>query len=45
MKGVVPWIKNKLYPRLPKGGLVAVVRAESSEEAIKIADACIKGGE
>lgn len=36
--------KLKVLQKLMDCGLVAVVRAENSEEAIKIADACIKGG-
>ena len=36
--------KEQVISRIIEGGLVAVVRAESSEQALKIADACIKGG-
>ena len=36
--------KEQVISRITEGGLVAVVRAESSEQALKIADACIKGG-
>lgn len=36
--------KLEILQKLIDCGLVAVVRAESSEQAIKIADACIKGG-
>jgi 2-dehydro-3-deoxyphosphogluconate aldolase/(4S)-4-hydroxy-2-oxoglutarate aldolase len=36
--------KLKVLQKLMDCGLVAVVRAENSEQAIKIADACIKGG-
>ncbi|NLX70371.1 MAG: bifunctional 2-keto-4-hydroxyglutarate aldolase/2-keto-3-deoxy-6-phosphogluconate aldolase [Clostridiales bacterium] len=36
--------KEKILSRIVEGGLVAVVRAESSEQALKIADACLKGG-
>ena len=35
--------KEKILSRIVEGGLVAVVRAESSEQALKIADACLKG--
>lgn len=36
--------KEKLLSKISEGGLVAVVRAESSEQALKITDACVKGG-
>ncbi len=36
--------KEKILTKLTDAGLVAVVRAESSEQAIKIADACLEGG-
>lgn len=36
--------KEKVLTRITEGGLVAVVRAESSEQALKIAEACVKGG-
>jgi len=36
--------KEQVLSRIVEGGLVAVVRAESSEQALKIADACMKGG-
>lgn len=36
--------KLKVLQKLMDCGLVAVVRAENSTEALKIADACIKGG-
>lgn len=36
--------KQDIVSKIKEGGLVAVVRAESSEEAFKITDACIKGG-
>jgi 2-dehydro-3-deoxyphosphogluconate aldolase/(4S)-4-hydroxy-2-oxoglutarate aldolase len=36
--------KLKVLQTLTECGLVAVVRAESSEQAIRIAEACIKGG-
>jgi 2-dehydro-3-deoxyphosphogluconate aldolase/(4S)-4-hydroxy-2-oxoglutarate aldolase len=36
--------KEKVLSRIVEGGLVAVVRAESSEQALKITDACLKGG-
>jgi 2-dehydro-3-deoxyphosphogluconate aldolase / (4S)-4-hydroxy-2-oxoglutarate aldolase len=37
-------IKQKVLSRLTDCGVVAVVRADSKEEAVKISDACIKGG-
>lgn len=36
--------KMEIISRIKQGGLVAVVRAESLEEAVKITEACIKGG-
>ena len=36
--------KYEVINRLTEGGVVAVVRAENSEKAIKIAEACIEGG-
>lgn len=36
--------KLKVLQKIIESGLVAVVRAESFEQAIKIADACIEGG-
>lgn len=36
--------KEKVIQRITDVGIVAVVRAESSEQAKKIADACIEGG-
>ncbi|MFY9175816.1 MAG: bifunctional 2-keto-4-hydroxyglutarate aldolase/2-keto-3-deoxy-6-phosphogluconate aldolase [Caldicoprobacterales bacterium] len=36
--------KERIITKIVEGGLVAVVRAESSEEAFRIAEACIKGG-
>ena len=36
--------KEQVLSKLTESGLVAVVRAKSAEEAIKIADACLKGG-
>lgn len=36
--------KISILQKIMDVGVVAVVRAESSEQAIKIADACIKGG-
>lgn len=36
--------KEKVLTKLTDAGLVAVVRAKSGEEAIKIADACLEGG-
>lgn len=36
--------KEKILSKITEGGLVAVVRAESSDQALKIADACLKGG-
>ncbi len=36
--------KTKVLQRISDKGIVAVVRAESEEQALKIAEACIKGG-
>ena len=36
--------KQKVISKIREVGVVAVVRAESAEQAIKITDACIKGG-
>ncbi|HWQ61145.1 MAG TPA: bifunctional 4-hydroxy-2-oxoglutarate aldolase/2-dehydro-3-deoxy-phosphogluconate aldolase [Negativicutes bacterium] len=36
--------RQAILQKITDAGLVAVVRAESSEQAFKIADACIKGG-
>ena len=36
--------KERVITKIIEGGLVAVVRAESSEEAFRIAEACVKGG-
>ena len=36
--------KEKVITRITDVGLVAVVRADSSEQAIKISDACLEGG-
>lgn len=36
--------KLKTLSKITECGLVAVVRAENSEQALKIADACVKGG-
>lgn len=36
--------KEKVLSKLTESGLVAVVRANSADEAIKIADACLEGG-
>ncbi|KLU60676.1 KHG/KDPG aldolase [Peptococcaceae bacterium CEB3] len=36
--------KEEVISRIKEGGLVAVVRAENTEEAVKIAEACIAGG-
>lgn len=36
--------KGKVISKICKVGLVAVVRAETKEEAIKITEACIEGG-
>ncbi|HZJ58408.1 MAG TPA: bifunctional 2-keto-4-hydroxyglutarate aldolase/2-keto-3-deoxy-6-phosphogluconate aldolase [Clostridia bacterium] len=36
--------KEQIITKITQGGLVAVVRAESSEQAFRITEACIKGG-
>jgi 2-dehydro-3-deoxyphosphogluconate aldolase/(4S)-4-hydroxy-2-oxoglutarate aldolase len=36
--------KEKVLAEIKRVGLVAVIRAESSEQAVKITDACIAGG-
>lgn len=36
--------KEQILSKIVENGLVAVVRAESSEQALKIADACMRGG-
>ncbi len=36
--------KQEILSKIKEGGLVAVVRADNSEMAFKIADACIEGG-
>ena len=36
--------KLKVLNRITESGVVAVVRADSKEEAILIAEACVKGG-
>ena len=36
--------KEKILTKLTDAGLVAVVRASSAEEAIKVSDACLEGG-
>jgi 2-dehydro-3-deoxyphosphogluconate aldolase/(4S)-4-hydroxy-2-oxoglutarate aldolase len=36
--------KMKILNRIMEVGVVAVVRAENSDQALKIADACLKGG-
>lgn len=36
--------KEKVLAKLTDAGLVAVVRANNAEEAIKISDACLEGG-
>ena len=36
--------KQQILNQLQECGVVAVVRADSEEQAMKIADACIKGG-
>src|SRR2546421_11760118 len=37
-------LKLKVLGRIVESGLVAVVRADSSDDASRIADACAKGG-
>ena len=41
---VYPMLKTDILKKIMDVGVVAVVRAESSEQAIEIAKACIKGG-
>ena len=36
--------KEQILTRIQQAGIVAVVRAESTEEAVRITDACIEGG-
>jgi 2-dehydro-3-deoxyphosphogluconate aldolase/(4S)-4-hydroxy-2-oxoglutarate aldolase len=36
--------KEKIITRICDAGIVAVVRAENSEQALKISDACLEGG-
>ncbi|HZJ83295.1 MAG TPA: bifunctional 2-keto-4-hydroxyglutarate aldolase/2-keto-3-deoxy-6-phosphogluconate aldolase [Clostridia bacterium] len=36
--------KERVITKITEGGLVAVIRAESSEQAFRIAEACAKGG-
>ena len=36
--------KEKLLTKMTDAGLVAVVRANTADEAIRIADACLEGG-
>lgn len=36
--------KEEIISKIKQGGLVAVVRAENSEQAVKITQACIEGG-
>lgn len=36
--------KETVLTRIQEAGIVAVVRAETSDQAIRIADACMKGG-
>jgi 2-dehydro-3-deoxyphosphogluconate aldolase/(4S)-4-hydroxy-2-oxoglutarate aldolase len=45
MKGRIQMVsKQEVVSKIKEGGLVAVVRAESSEQAFKITEACIAGG-
>jgi 2-dehydro-3-deoxyphosphogluconate aldolase / (4S)-4-hydroxy-2-oxoglutarate aldolase len=37
-------LKLKVLGRIVESGLIAVIRADSSEEASRIADACVEGG-
>jgi 2-dehydro-3-deoxyphosphogluconate aldolase / (4S)-4-hydroxy-2-oxoglutarate aldolase len=37
-------VKEKIITRIREGGLVAVVRAETTDQAVRITDACIEGG-
>lgn len=41
---VMPIAKLKVLGKIVESGLVAVVRAESSEQAARIAEACVRGG-
>src|SRR5690554_3306889 len=43
-KGGADMDKEQIITKITEGGLVAVVRAESSEQAFRITEACIKGG-
>lgn len=36
--------KQQVVSKIKEGGLVAVIRAENSEQAFRITDACIEGG-
>ena len=36
--------KEQVFTKMCEGGLVAVVRAKDSEQALKITEACVKGG-
>lgn len=36
--------KEQIITKLKECGLVAVIRAKNTEEALKVADACVKGG-
>ena len=36
--------KNQVLQKLQENGVAAVIRADSEEQAVKIVDACIKGG-
>ena len=36
--------KEKVITRICDAGIVAVVRAENAEKAMRITDACIEGG-
>ncbi|MBQ6019086.1 MAG: bifunctional 2-keto-4-hydroxyglutarate aldolase/2-keto-3-deoxy-6-phosphogluconate aldolase [Clostridia bacterium] len=36
--------KEQILQKIQQAGIVAVVRAESTEEAVRITDACIEGG-
>ena len=36
--------KETVLTRIQEAGIVAVVRAETSEQAVRIADACMEGG-
>jgi 2-dehydro-3-deoxyphosphogluconate aldolase/(4S)-4-hydroxy-2-oxoglutarate aldolase len=37
-------VKEEVITRIRKGGLVAVVRAESTDQAMRITEACLQGG-